>query len=181
MTLGHNDRRFGFSVVGGLEEGFPPRIDEIAPGTNSNSFSSLFNWISDDVFLFLFLLLYPSILPYRLHGIPSTFSTKWISINAIHRLSPPLRISAIFFCVTSFKCQLIICSLYRKFSFHLIFFPPSVNDFAGGKGCRPGWVAMVEKDKAHWIWFYIVSVCSTLEREKDMRENQRGEERRVGS
>jgi hypothetical protein len=32
VTLGHNDRRFGFSVVGGLEEGFPPRIDEIAPG-----------------------------------------------------------------------------------------------------------------------------------------------------
>jgi hypothetical protein len=35
VTLGHNDRRFGFSVVGGLEEGFPPRIDEIAPGKNS--------------------------------------------------------------------------------------------------------------------------------------------------
>ena len=32
VTLGTNDRRFGFSVVGGLEEGFPPRIDEIAPG-----------------------------------------------------------------------------------------------------------------------------------------------------
>ena len=35
VTLGPNDRRFGFSVVGGLEEGFRPRIDEIAPGSLS--------------------------------------------------------------------------------------------------------------------------------------------------
>lgn len=26
------ERRFGFSVMGGLDEGFPPRIDDIAPG-----------------------------------------------------------------------------------------------------------------------------------------------------
>lgn len=32
VTLGPHDRRFGFSVVGGKEEGFPPRIDEIAKG-----------------------------------------------------------------------------------------------------------------------------------------------------
>jgi len=32
VRLGPNDRRFGFSVVGGSEEGFPPRIDEIASG-----------------------------------------------------------------------------------------------------------------------------------------------------
>jgi hypothetical protein len=35
VTLGPNDRRFGFSVVGGLEEGFRPRIDEIASGSLS--------------------------------------------------------------------------------------------------------------------------------------------------
>ena len=34
VTLGPNDRRFGFSVVGGLEEGFAPRIDEIAKGNS---------------------------------------------------------------------------------------------------------------------------------------------------
>ena len=37
VTLGPDDRRFGFSVVGGREEGFPPRIDEIAPGPYSTS------------------------------------------------------------------------------------------------------------------------------------------------
>lgn len=36
VTLGPNDRRFGFSVVGGSEEGFPPRIDEIAAGKFTN-------------------------------------------------------------------------------------------------------------------------------------------------
>jgi hypothetical protein len=30
MRLG--EKRFGFSVMGGLDEGFPPRIDDIAPG-----------------------------------------------------------------------------------------------------------------------------------------------------
>ena len=32
--MGPSDRRFGFSVMGGIDEGFPPRIDDIAPGTN---------------------------------------------------------------------------------------------------------------------------------------------------
>ncbi|XP_042885379.1 uncharacterized protein LOC122261683 isoform X2 [Penaeus japonicus] len=32
LFLGPADRRFGFSVVGGVDEGFPPRIDEIAKG-----------------------------------------------------------------------------------------------------------------------------------------------------
>ena len=39
VTLGPDDRRFGFSVVGGREEGFPPRIDEIAPGPYSRGSS----------------------------------------------------------------------------------------------------------------------------------------------
>ena len=38
VTLGPNDRRFGFSVVGGQEEGFPPRIDEIAKGKEIEEF-----------------------------------------------------------------------------------------------------------------------------------------------
>ncbi|XP_050710409.1 uncharacterized protein LOC126995166 isoform X3 [Eriocheir sinensis] len=33
LFLGPADRRFGFSVVGGMDEGFPPRIDEIAKGS----------------------------------------------------------------------------------------------------------------------------------------------------
>ncbi|XP_071521701.1 LOW QUALITY PROTEIN: uncharacterized protein sdt [Panulirus ornatus] len=33
LFLGPADRRFGFSVVGGVDEGFPPRIDEIAKGS----------------------------------------------------------------------------------------------------------------------------------------------------
>lgn len=28
----NGDKRFGFSVIGGREEGFPPCIDEITPG-----------------------------------------------------------------------------------------------------------------------------------------------------
>ena len=43
VTLGPHDRRFGFSVVGGKEEGFPPRIDEIAKGIYLSL--SLYNWI----------------------------------------------------------------------------------------------------------------------------------------
>lgn len=27
-----DEKRFGFSVMGGTDEGFPPRIDEISPG-----------------------------------------------------------------------------------------------------------------------------------------------------
>ena len=27
-----DEKRFGFSVMGGVDEGFPPRIDEISPG-----------------------------------------------------------------------------------------------------------------------------------------------------
>ncbi|XP_037773643.1 uncharacterized protein LOC119569640 isoform X3 [Penaeus monodon] len=33
LFLGPADRRFGFSVVGGVDEGFPPRLDEIAKGS----------------------------------------------------------------------------------------------------------------------------------------------------
>lgn len=33
IDLGVDDRRFGFSVTGGVDEGFPPRIDEITPGS----------------------------------------------------------------------------------------------------------------------------------------------------
>nr|XP_045610330.1 uncharacterized protein LOC123765695 isoform X4 [Procambarus clarkii] len=33
LFLGPADRRFGFSVVGGVDEGFPPRIDEMAKGS----------------------------------------------------------------------------------------------------------------------------------------------------
>ena len=29
-----DEKRFGFSVMGGVDEGFPPRIDEISPGIN---------------------------------------------------------------------------------------------------------------------------------------------------
>ena len=32
MVLEDNDARFGFSVMGGDDEGFPPRIDEIGHG-----------------------------------------------------------------------------------------------------------------------------------------------------
>lgn len=31
----NGDKRFGFSVIGGREEGFPPCIDEITPGKNA--------------------------------------------------------------------------------------------------------------------------------------------------
>ena len=27
-----DEKRFGFSVMGGVDEGFPPRIDEVSPG-----------------------------------------------------------------------------------------------------------------------------------------------------
>ena len=54
VRLGPNDRRFGFSVVGGSEEGFPPRIDEIASG----------NWIGclavPSILHSFFLLVTPS-------------------------------------------------------------------------------------------------------------------------
>ncbi|XP_064095895.1 uncharacterized protein LOC135207903 isoform X3 [Macrobrachium nipponense] len=33
LFLSPTDRRFGFSVVGGIDEGFPPRIDEVAKGS----------------------------------------------------------------------------------------------------------------------------------------------------
>lgn len=32
MDMTHDDERFGFSVMGGVEEGFLPRIDEISIG-----------------------------------------------------------------------------------------------------------------------------------------------------
>lgn len=35
LFLGPADRRFGFSVVGGVGEKFPPRIEEIAKGKYS--------------------------------------------------------------------------------------------------------------------------------------------------
>ena len=40
LFLGPTDRRFGFSVVGGMDEGFSPRIDEMAKGKSSFSLSS---------------------------------------------------------------------------------------------------------------------------------------------
>ncbi|XP_012557503.1 protein PALS1 isoform X1 [Hydra vulgaris] len=33
IEMGPSDRRFGFSVMGGIDEGFPPRIDDISPGS----------------------------------------------------------------------------------------------------------------------------------------------------
>ncbi|XP_057315280.1 protein PALS1-like [Hydractinia symbiolongicarpus] len=33
IVMEPSDRRFGFSVMGGLDEGFPPKIDNIAPGS----------------------------------------------------------------------------------------------------------------------------------------------------
>lgn len=33
-----NDRRFGFSVVGGVGEGVPPRVDDIQPGRAPTGF-----------------------------------------------------------------------------------------------------------------------------------------------
>ena len=32
LELTENEKRFGFSVVGGVDEGFRPRIDEIVAG-----------------------------------------------------------------------------------------------------------------------------------------------------
>lgn len=34
-TLINGDKRFGFSVIGGREEGFQPCIDEITPGNQN--------------------------------------------------------------------------------------------------------------------------------------------------
>ena len=33
LELTENEKRFGFSVVGGVDEGFRPRIDEIVEGS----------------------------------------------------------------------------------------------------------------------------------------------------
>lgn len=33
LELAENEKRFGFSVVGGVDEGFRPRIDEIIEGS----------------------------------------------------------------------------------------------------------------------------------------------------
>jgi hypothetical protein len=30
--MASNDRRFGFSVVGGVDEGVSPRVDDVQPG-----------------------------------------------------------------------------------------------------------------------------------------------------
>jgi hypothetical protein len=32
IKLVNDERRFGFSVIGGMDEGFPPCIDEVSPG-----------------------------------------------------------------------------------------------------------------------------------------------------
>jgi len=32
LCLATSDKRFGFSVVGGVDEGLPPRVDDIQPG-----------------------------------------------------------------------------------------------------------------------------------------------------
>ena len=32
LAMEQTDRRFGFSVVGGIDEGFPPKIDGISDG-----------------------------------------------------------------------------------------------------------------------------------------------------
>ena len=32
LELAENEKRFGFSVVGGVDEGFRPRIDDIVEG-----------------------------------------------------------------------------------------------------------------------------------------------------
>lgn len=36
LELSGNEKRFGFSVVGGVDEGFRPRIDEIIEGSDLN-------------------------------------------------------------------------------------------------------------------------------------------------
>ena len=37
LELAENEKRFGFSVVGGVDEGFRPRIDDIVEGTPDSS------------------------------------------------------------------------------------------------------------------------------------------------
>jgi hypothetical protein len=32
LCMASNDRRFGFSVVGGVDEGVRPRVDDVQPG-----------------------------------------------------------------------------------------------------------------------------------------------------
>lgn len=167
VTLGHNDRRFGFSVVGGLEEGFPPRIDEIAPGkdrrvgwkegrkaTNCHFQvrTNLVVWsligsriLSHITFPLHSLALHPSIhlasfpafVGFRFPsypmepggGGPPSF-TKWISCytqlpSFLLFLFIPRQLFLFFFFffhpktvrLVTFKCQLIVGSLYPDASF----------------------------------------------------------------
>jgi hypothetical protein len=40
LELAENEKRFGFSVVGGVDEGFRPRIDEIVEGSVHKIYTS---------------------------------------------------------------------------------------------------------------------------------------------
>ena len=42
VTLFYDDNRFGFSVIGGVDEGFPPRIDDIMPGRSAQIYHRCF-------------------------------------------------------------------------------------------------------------------------------------------
>ena len=52
LQLKEDDVRFGFSLIGGEDEGFLPRIDEVAPGKYANSRENnflLFSQISCEI------------------------------------------------------------------------------------------------------------------------------------